>query len=936
MQFLMGSALWWIVGAAVVSIPIIIHLLHRQRTQPVLWGAMIFLRMSVLQQKRRKKVDHWLLMLLRLAVLGVLVALLASPRVKDAALSPLAVNGAADVAFVVDYSMSAQRQALNPVPDLSDADRKAIEAELAAAKRDRGLSPQQEQELRDEMSRWRYATVYRQSIAHIAKFVQSDALPVGSTVSIVLAGRSPELVTPAVPLTKDKVLPYLDQLRDRPPGVSTSSIPAALQKAQEAVTRGSNGRKSVMVFHDGQASAWDARNQTLWEASVGPRIKGVPPAIKIYDVPIEPDTKAANLAVDNLRVTLGTSTDVPAAVVAVNRQVVVKADIRNTGVSRWEREASVRLFVDGVESGSPRTISQLEAGKQETVSFDPAFPTPGSHWFQIVVDAPDALAVDNVATGSVYAWQRVPVLVVGQRVHRTEKGVDLPVPPLEDAWGLISAMRSDDPFDDSKTLVQPVVVGYQDPALAMMSGGQANAPSIEQQESARDPQGLLNTRFRVRARDSRAGQAIWECTFTDDAGKVVGRVSDQVSLPGSTGDTTADSVRGLARAPTPAATRATVTARYVSLSDFAVVVLNNPGDLDPSFQAAVTDYVKSGHGLWVILGPSGNLAEKERQRRRLLGFLNPNGLFPADIQDTPAGDKKTPTPLKAVATGHDILRPISGDGRDSLTFLTTLQWWKLSPREAVTVLVTAQNATNDPLVLERSLDQGRIVLWTTPPDRLSGWNNWSAGQAFSPLVTYTVQYLARGWYDPQKNGQYKAGEPVSWRSPAIRQVGSKPVITLPDGQPRSVFQKAVLVDPTGQASEKPLTGTLRRTVEFSKLDLPGKYELRLPGSDDGTPPPAPIYFAVGPDPREAAPTPLTEEDRKWLTSEEHAFIERSVPLAEIATLTAGAGEPGMNLWPIFAGVLLLFLLFETFMTYRMIRRQSSGTAVLPGAMTSAA
>src|SRR3954469_24243148 len=76
MSFLMGSLLWWGIGAFVVSIPIIIHLLHRQRTQPVLWGAMIFLRMSVLQQKRRKRVEHWLLMLLRLGLLALLVALL--------------------------------------------------------------------------------------------------------------------------------------------------------------------------------------------------------------------------------------------------------------------------------------------------------------------------------------------------------------------------------------------------------------------------------------------------------------------------------------------------------------------------------------------------------------------------------------------------------------------------------------------------------------------------------------------------------------------------------------------------------------------------------------------------------------------------------------------------------------------------------------------
>src|SRR6476660_6288228 len=106
MSFLIASTAWWIVGAFVVSIPIIIHLLHRQRTQPVLWGAMLFLRMSMLQQKRRKRVEHWLLMLLRLALLALLIALLARPL----ACAPLAgsLTGTAprDIVIVIDHSLS--------------------------------------------------------------------------------------------------------------------------------------------------------------------------------------------------------------------------------------------------------------------------------------------------------------------------------------------------------------------------------------------------------------------------------------------------------------------------------------------------------------------------------------------------------------------------------------------------------------------------------------------------------------------------------------------------------------------------------------------------------------------------------------------------------------------------------------------------------------
>src|SRR6187397_607333 len=89
-----------IMAAVAASIPIIIHLLHRQRTQPILWGAMQFLKESPLQQRRRKKVDHWLLMLLRIAVAVLVVLFVAWPKVKRKA-ALLGEGGGTDIAVVI-------------------------------------------------------------------------------------------------------------------------------------------------------------------------------------------------------------------------------------------------------------------------------------------------------------------------------------------------------------------------------------------------------------------------------------------------------------------------------------------------------------------------------------------------------------------------------------------------------------------------------------------------------------------------------------------------------------------------------------------------------------------------------------------------------------------------------------------------------------------
>src|SRR4051812_2239004 len=106
MSFLMGSLL---AGLLATSIPVIIHLLHRQRTQPIQWGAMQFLLESPLQLKRRKRVDHWLLMLLRILLIAILVFLLSRPLFISGKYNPLVNNVATDIAVVVDRSVSTGR-----------------------------------------------------------------------------------------------------------------------------------------------------------------------------------------------------------------------------------------------------------------------------------------------------------------------------------------------------------------------------------------------------------------------------------------------------------------------------------------------------------------------------------------------------------------------------------------------------------------------------------------------------------------------------------------------------------------------------------------------------------------------------------------------------------------------------------------------------------
>src|SRR4051812_38063853 len=103
-MFLMSTILF---GSALAAIPILVHLLHRQKTTPIAWGAMQFLMETPLKLKRKQRIDHWLLMLLRIALLLTLVALLARPTVVGATFSS---NSPMDIAIVIDHSLSMGRR----------------------------------------------------------------------------------------------------------------------------------------------------------------------------------------------------------------------------------------------------------------------------------------------------------------------------------------------------------------------------------------------------------------------------------------------------------------------------------------------------------------------------------------------------------------------------------------------------------------------------------------------------------------------------------------------------------------------------------------------------------------------------------------------------------------------------------------------------------
>lgn len=124
----------FLVGLAALAVPVIVHLIQRERKTTIPFPSLMFLRRIPYQSVRRRRIRHWALLALRLVALALIVAAFARPFVRGAGAAALA-GGARDVVVLLDrsYSMGyrdtwprAQAAARQAIEQLEPADRASL------------------------------------------------------------------------------------------------------------------------------------------------------------------------------------------------------------------------------------------------------------------------------------------------------------------------------------------------------------------------------------------------------------------------------------------------------------------------------------------------------------------------------------------------------------------------------------------------------------------------------------------------------------------------------------------------------------------------------------------------------------------------------------------------------------------------------------------
>lgn len=95
-----------LLGLSALAIPVVLHLIERERADVIDFPSVMFLQRIPYPSVRRRRIRHWLLLLLRCAALALLVAAFARPFFTTSALATDALGRAREVVILLDRSYS--------------------------------------------------------------------------------------------------------------------------------------------------------------------------------------------------------------------------------------------------------------------------------------------------------------------------------------------------------------------------------------------------------------------------------------------------------------------------------------------------------------------------------------------------------------------------------------------------------------------------------------------------------------------------------------------------------------------------------------------------------------------------------------------------------------------------------------------------------------
>jgi hypothetical protein len=327
-----------IAGAALIGLPILLHLIMKREPKRLVFPAVRFLRQKQRTNQRKMRLRHLLLLLLRMMLIALFCLALYQPRLPSAGLIlPLSGEQPVAAVLILDTSPSMGYTA-DGKTRLDEARRRALELldDLPAESRVAVLEPT------DPVGTWEVSVGDARRKIEALREPHGGGPPVSSAL-----------------LTAYQLLRTVDQETD-----SSEPLP-----------------RLVAVFSDRTAASWQAdRAGDLKRAA-----DEVPPpsvAHLFVDVGVE---APANVSI--------TAAEARPQVVPAGQPVTITATVQATGPDVPHAVVRCKLGGDGTPE---RKEVSLTAGTPTPVEFTFRDLKPGLHQAEVSLETPDALPADNV------------------------------------------------------------------------------------------------------------------------------------------------------------------------------------------------------------------------------------------------------------------------------------------------------------------------------------------------------------------------------------------------------------------------------------------------------------------------------------------------------------------------------------------------------------
>lgn len=349
---------WGLALAATAVVPLVLHLLHRTRWQPVTWPAMHLLRDMATRRGARLALQDVLLLLLRMLLMITVALTVARLQWREPAPPDLRSGRVAAVVLVDDGLPSG-----------------------ALATQDRPLLDRQKE----------------LGLAYIGALTPGDEISViaGSQIGQPAADPLYDLSAAA------RVLGTLN------PTASTPDIPALITAGLQRLGRHHNTDAELVLVTTGCSAGallddevrWGDLRERLsrgrWAGWRRPQVLLIAPE----------DTVATDWAI--------TAVELDQPLLLPGVPVGIHVRIRQSGSAAAPHGLALRLIIDGRTVDEKPVTAPTDSADSLVVSFTSAFALPGSHALETrLIGTRDPLAADDQRTLAVEVAERVPVVLL--------------------------------------------------------------------------------------------------------------------------------------------------------------------------------------------------------------------------------------------------------------------------------------------------------------------------------------------------------------------------------------------------------------------------------------------------------------------------------------------------------------------------------------------